>query len=205
MDNRNAHTLAGGSDNKLNIRLPKGSSASYIPGSYYNGGGAGNDGDVTVSSQDDDGWVSVSVSFPRTASTDVADEFVKECGGSDHVFSPDAASGTTRPSQLNLFLGLKISFAFATENSVVASANVYFGQGHKASDNNWWIGCSNLNQDNLSHDQARLIIENNVPCTAVNQVSILIMEYSAGGPGFGQDYSFLFFLEKYILGTPPAV
>lgn len=75
----------------------------------------------------------------RKGSADVAQEFVKSCG-EGHVFSPGAMSDT-KPQELNFYFENTIRFKI---NGQETSTNIYFGQGHRATRNNWWIGGSNV-------------------------------------------------------------
>ncbi|ADO48689.1 hypothetical protein [[Enterobacter] lignolyticus] len=71
----------------------------------------------------------------RKGSGEVASRYATASSSLPHMYGLGASDNA--PEQLNFYFGLAVSF---TIYGKVFLANLYLGQGHTGSSNNWWIG-----------------------------------------------------------------
>ncbi len=162
------------------LNLPMGSFVYYVSGSFVDKDG--NQVIPSISSQGSDGTFTISLDEDRNGDSGVASDFVKTCGGTEHVFSPFADSGTSSPGDLNFYFGLDISFGGPTSSIASAVTRIYLAQGKQSGHDNWWMGCATLNQTGLSYNQAHIVIANIYDsCTNVTQTTYLAGQLAGGG------------------------
>ncbi len=99
---------------------------------------------IATPSGQDPNW-SVTMKCGRKGSSGVANKFNSECGSKYHEYAPDHGSGGT-PKELNFYF--KVVLTVEINNQLYKVRDVRLAQGHYSTTNNWWIGSSNVFNDN---------------------------------------------------------
>ncbi len=77
----------------------------------------------------------------RKGSNGVAQTFDGWCGGGSHEYCP--TSGDSEPEELNFAFGMDCLFAVDGNTYKI---QLYFGQGSKGLNNNWWFGSHSISE-----------------------------------------------------------
>lgn len=140
-------------DNNVSVSSSQITAMSYIEGSLVITGGQPSSPPPSFS-QSGDSW-KITLKAGRKGSSSVADSFNKLTGGQTHEYAPSGGGGGT-PDKLNFYFGVTMTFTVGSDKVPV---NVYFGQGHFATVNNWWIGSSNVINDG---NPDLVVVQNNI-------------------------------------------
>lgn len=121
-------------ENEVKIKCDTIRSITYINGSFAITDGQPSSLPPSIS-QDGSTWT-LKVDCGRKGSSSVAGQFTNISGGVGHVYSPEAISDAS-PTDLNFYFGVTLGIE---TKGITNYLTVYFGQGHRALRNNWWIG-----------------------------------------------------------------
>jgi hypothetical protein len=153
--------MASSHDNKVTIKCASIISITYIDNSLVITGGQPSSPPPTIS-QSGDTW-SITMKCGRKGSGTVGSQFTSKSGGVGHVISPYSWSDKS-PSKLNFYFGVMVCFNIQNETFYT---NLYLGQGHVSSRNNWWIGGKNIA---VLYNSVGIVAIPTVPGGEVNEV-----------------------------------
>jgi hypothetical protein len=83
----------------------------------------------------------ITLQADRKGSDAVADAFNTTVGGAIHEYAPDQPGTDAQPDSLNFFFGVRITW---NVGGLRVTDEVYLGQGHNITGNNWWIGANEI-------------------------------------------------------------
>lgn len=128
------------SSNTVKLSSPQIQNVTYIANSLVITTGEDSSPPATITAPDTPGgdWT-ITLNADRSGSTQVADSFNGQVGGSSHEYAPNGGGTGHSPEQLNFYFGVTITFQTGAGSVPV---NVFLAQGHFSSTNNWWIGAN---------------------------------------------------------------
>lgn len=125
-------------DNEFILTFSEIDNIKYRLNSAYVSSGQPFDVPPTINQQEDGSW-KITFAAGRHKTIAVSKSFMAAAGGMP-LTVVTAASGDKTPQELNFYFGLDISFKKAGLDSLV----IYLAQGSGGTDNNWWLGATNL-------------------------------------------------------------
>jgi len=120
-------------DNLVMLTCADITNVQYIPGSFDITSGQPHQNSPTIT-RSGTTW-SIHWNCGRKGSGDVAASYAAACGSLPHMYGLGASDHS--PEKLNFYFGLLVSFTIYGKAFTV---NLYLGQGHTGTRNNWWIG-----------------------------------------------------------------
>ncbi|MDP2315824.1 MAG: hypothetical protein Q8P41_23205 [Pseudomonadota bacterium] len=119
--------------NDFNLTSAQITSMSYIEGSFVIT--EGQSGSPPPKFTKNGSTWTINIQANRSNSAPVAQSYNTKTGGATHEYTN--ASGDKRPTELNFYFGVNVTFLVSGASVVVP---VYLGQGHYGTSNNWWFG-----------------------------------------------------------------
>ncbi len=121
--------------NNFDLTNPQISSITYIDGSFVITSGEAFQLPPTFQRQGSSATWEFTVKADRKNSSPVADSFINASGGAGHQYADTFIDEI--PEELNFYFGTVVTFLIDGQSIPVT---LYFGQGHRGTRNNWWIG-----------------------------------------------------------------